>query len=422
MTQPSEDPPGEAQPPDNPLTNWLSPVELDNLVGRRHSARRRYLQTVLVLLTLLVVVGAVLVSNVPGRLQHLAGSPTATSPVVVDGPVLLLSNASYGIVRLNGRALTGSPPLVVALARGDNTITLDAPPFRTRTCHIYWPDPESLTGSCVIWSLLSASISVRDQIVDPGLIITLLLGDNDLPAAMQVAVHGAITQALSQVHLHTTVRPDEYVATGRDNTGAITSIRAATPLEADATFALPSGQDVITPAPCGSALCAALSPGGGVGAVAQQQWIVQVRATLSWSFVGIDQPLLRSADYLPALSSLWVIRIALTYDRFSGWQVAPGSTQAFGGPELEQDLGRALCGAGVNELLLVARSRGDLLSSYDTHGVEGCTIELKTSTDGMSDGRFIWRFGVLLAADARAHAALPALPLAPPEEIAAAGG
>src|SRR5262249_28591613 len=159
---------------------------------------------------------------------------------------------------------------------------IDAPPFTPRTCHIRWPDPGSLTGACVIWSLLSTSISVRDQIVDPGLIITLLLDDKDLPAAMRASVHDAIAQALGVVRLYSRVPANEYVAAGRDQTGAIVSTRATVPLEAETEFALPSGADVITPAPCGSALCGAQSSVATIGPSASNQWIVLVRPSISW--------------------------------------------------------------------------------------------------------------------------------------------
>jgi hypothetical protein len=52
--------------------------------------------------------------------------------------------------------------------------------------------------------------------------------------------------------------------------------------------------------------------------------------------------------------------------------------------------------------------------------VEGC--ELGAAINGVDGGRYVWRFGVLLAADAQAHRILPALPLASPAEIAAVGG
>jgi hypothetical protein len=52
---------------------------------------------------------------------------------------------------------------------------------------------------------------------------------------------------------------------------------------------------------------------------------------------------------------------------------------------------------------------------------QSCAFQMMDLT-GATLGLVIWRFGVLLAGDAAAHQLLPALPLAPASEIAAAGG
>src|SRR5262249_28064379 len=154
------------------------------------------------------------------------------------------------------------------------------------------------------------------------------------------------------------------------------------PLEAETEFALPSGADVITPAPCGSALCGAQSSVATIGPSASNQWIVLVRPSISWRFIAAGQSPVQSAQYLPALSSLWVVRITLSFSRTAGWQVVPHTAQELGNIDLEQELARALCGAGVSELLMAAQRRGDLLSSHEERGVEGCALTLKTPTDG----------------------------------------
>jgi hypothetical protein len=58
--------------------------------------------------------------------------------------------------------------------------------------------------------------------------------------------------------------------------------------------------------------------------------------------------------------------------------------------------------------------------SLHDRGVEGC--ELGATINRVDGGSYVWRFGVLLAADAQAHSILPALPRASPAEIAAVGG
>jgi len=62
-------------------------------------------------------------------------------------------------------------------------------------------------------------------------------------------------------------------------------------------------------------------------------------------------------------------------------------------------------------------------------GVEGCKLELdipntkpSATPDPFMPPLFLWRFGVLLAADANAQTFLPSLPLASPAELAAVSG
>lgn len=46
---------------------------------------------------------------------------------------------------------------------------------------------------------------------------------------------------------------------------------------------------------------------------------------------------------------------------------------------------------------------------------EGCVLVI-VGADGTVRGRFVWRFGALLAADRAGHALLPQLPLVPAGE------
>ena len=61
---------------------------------------------------------------------------------------------------------------------------------------------------------------------------------------------------------------------------------------------------------------------------------------------------------------------------------------------------------------------------------DGCAISvegqsnnpLNPTNSNKKYGHYVWRWGVLLAADAQARALFPALPVAPQSEIAAVGG
>ncbi|HEX8034756.1 MAG TPA: hypothetical protein VF510_12955, partial [Ktedonobacterales bacterium] len=55
------------------------------------------------------------------------------------------------------------------------------------------------------------------------------------------------------------------------------------------------------------------------------------------------------------------------------------------------------------------------IGSTGLNGIEGCDIQILDSSGKFA--RFIWRFGVLLAADVAAHQLVPSLPVAPQAEI-----
>ena len=97
-------------------------------------------------------------------------------------------------------------------------------------------------------------------------------------------------------------------------------------------------------------------------------------------------------------------------------------------------LAQATCEVGVNllstvtshPLSTVAQQPEYQVATVHNNGIGGCALQLTrtggtgvTGTDGANAGSFLWRFGVLLAADAEAHALLPYLPLAPPSELSA---
>jgi hypothetical protein len=105
-----------------------------------------------------------------------------------------------------------------------------------------------------------------------------------------------------------------------------------------------------------------------------------------------------------------IVGVLLSEDTATGWQLSA----------LSDILGRVndtTCQAGIDILRQTVGGAATLL--HDA-GVEGC--ELRAQVNGVNAGRYVWRFGVLLAADAQAHASQPNLPVAPAAEIAAVGG
>lgn len=114
------------------------------------------------------------------------------------------------------------------------------------------------------------------------------------------------------------------------------------------------------------------------------------------------------------------ILLSLTYDAATGWQIAPQPS----GQRLIDQLARIACGTGA-EMLQVQQARylsgeGWNVGILHQQGLAGCALSLEQNN--VDQGHFIWRFGVLLAADALAHSTLPMLPIASPDDLAAVGG
>jgi hypothetical protein len=156
------------------------------------------------------------------------------------------------------------------------------------------------------------------------------------------------------------------------------------------------------------------------------EWVVGADETNRWQFHS-------SAGAEVATSPPWSaqlpVSLLLTYDTQRGWIVDQRKTQQLAGFDLAAAHTQSVCDGGVMGLLTAAHlsQQGVLapaVAVLHDNRLEGCELELQT-TQGVAAtpvGHFVWRFGVLLAADGPAHAVLPALPLAPAGEVAAVGG
>jgi hypothetical protein len=386
----------------------------EDAAGSRHSTPpprpplRRLAARVAPLIILALIVGVLLrisASTPPAP-------PTATPAPVPLGPVILRSNVSYGRITLNGRQLSGSPPLVATFRAGANALTLSAPPFLPQTCHITWPGAQVRSGECDT-DRSGLTYTINGQLVRSVLVVSIDVTRDSLPAYLQASALAAVTQGISAIRLPTTVPAGQYIATGRDRTGRITVQRADAPLRAEIQFQLsttdPSAPGGICSRYCGTWIDPETAP-----MLMGQLWVIEVEiASLQWRFTASSVETIASAVY-PVPSS---INLALTYDGRGGWQVSQDATQVVNGFSLSAGLAANICDAGSQELGPLV-PQGDYVVEVRADDVEGCEIQLQ-APDGTNQGSFVWRFGVLLVADARAHHLAPMLPVATPAEIAA---
>ncbi len=199
---PAQDTPDTGETPTAPDRLWPRAVrapdssdsDLEDMLRRRMPVRIRVAQTLALLIAIAVAAGLVVHSVslvVPSRTQAGGASP----PPVPLGPVLLLSNVSYGTVLLNERPLAGSLPLVVTFRHGPNTITMTAPPFRPRTCHVQWPGRQN-DGGCDFPTTVGLPHTVGGRPVAPVLTVVLPFTLEDLPSAVQTQALAAATDVL----------------------------------------------------------------------------------------------------------------------------------------------------------------------------------------------------------------------------------
>lgn len=399
----------------------LATVDLDDAMRPRPPGRGRAWRTAAVVaLVALVAVGILhgFTSGAGGG-GTISVAPTATP---ADPGLLVESNVNYGTLTLNGKRISGTLPLVVKPHPGENTLTFSAPPFNPHTCRLHWPDIQDIvTEGCDRGS--STGATIQGQTLGEIQFIQLDLSGDDLPPDLQTAALGALTQALDGVRFKTTVPAGDYIATGRNDQGRITSVRAATSMHAELSFTLtPPGQPGVHT--CGGILCG--TPGGefsGGQSTQAHLWSLFVPITTHWQFDDDSGSQVASADE-PLESSN---QLNLSYDSATGWQVTEPNASPLSASPLDDVLRANLCASSNAALTASIQTRQLTIGQYSDHGVEGCLIVaapggiLITSGPGTppppDDGQFVWRFGVLLAANATAHALAPDLPLAPPDEI-----
>jgi hypothetical protein len=130
--------------------------------------------------------------------------------------------------------------------------------------------------------------------------------------------------------------------------------------------------------------------------------------------------------------------VGLTYSSTTGWSVvedAPGTSSA----DLRGQLISGTCQGGfiVLQTLIAPSSLAAQQLSFSSGSpsgltapqTDGCWIRVEGNNNNplapngaKQHGSYIWRWGVLLAADAQARTLFPSLPVAPQSEITAVGG
>ena len=404
---PDDLPPADEEEPSDerlPLT------ELESISARPPSWRKRGAQLALLALALCVGLAATWSAIIPKRQAAQPASP----PVPISA--LVVSNLTNATITLNGKKLSGHPPMTVSADLEQDEVTIAAPLFRPRTCHFKGLVSEEDTTHCLF--------TTNNGLVQNGaaFIIGVYLTPDDLLPAQQNQVIAPIMQQLS-AGLQTTTQPGDAIPTafaGADYT--ITSRQASTPLQARAVLAQAGpGSSISHSYPyfyspsCEQLFCpSGFGPAAPFQAPSGQVWSLLLNVMLRWRFTDATGSAIADVTYpsdSPAGLFLALPYVQFVYDAATGWHLATDT-------DLNAEMPDFLCANGwtiLGHRLSPPNNTGPVTNK----GVEGCLIPVQAKG---GSGTFLWRFGVLLAADAGAHALLPDLPIASPAAIAAVSG
>lgn len=404
--------------PEQQRVDDLPSINLEPEGPRAPAQRKHVTQLGLVLVAIVVVVVTFHSLVTPSTPAPAAATPEPTTP---PPSTLISSNINFGTISINGRQQRGTIPMFFRPPDGSYTITINAPPFRPKSCTFIFANgaPQNDLGStiCEVGNGSYPTITANGITDAPGYLVGITFTATDLPPDQQNQINALLIHSISEQQT-TTAPAGSYIATGLkvDNiVTTITSRRITAPLKATASLAASTNFGQFGP-PCDGLICPlfGFDPEQFTNFTGMV-WGVGVPVAIRWRFT-------TSAGHAMGDVSFSVADISLTllaYTPDAGWSLS--SQSPFAPFNIEQDVGNTDCNTGsiLLQQQLQGTSAGFNIST--PKGIEGCLMTAQ-DTSGSSLGSFIWRFGVLLATDSKAHKLLPSLPVAPPAEIAAVKG
>ncbi len=363
---------------------------------------------VVALVAIVAVLGVPLVTR-QARVVSTPPQPVTPQPTVPPQNVLLRSTINFGTVTINGTPQPGTLPMffpVRPTATGTPyTITITAPPFSPVSCSINFSTKHleiDSNGLCTADSVHGSLETTANGVTAiPDFQVDLIFTPENLPADQQKQINTLLQPLAFQQTI--TVPAGSYVATSYHPDYTITSQLTTESLQATA-FLTTSTNFQLFSGPCPGLVC----PGdpGAQFPKGSKAWWVGVPAALRWQFTTAEGHLLGNASF-PAGASVPAV---LVYETNTGWSLAPSS--AAEPPASPGALSYLDCQTGM--LLLQQVLHPTAMSTFRGHrpGITGCGATIEDG-HGKTLGAFIWRFGVLMAADEGARQLLPDLPIAP---------
>ncbi|HEV8194405.1 MAG TPA: hypothetical protein VGP82_23385 [Ktedonobacterales bacterium] len=304
-----------------------------------------------------------------------------------------------------------------------NKITLTAAPFSPTTCTFSWPGFSRFSGNCSYGNGTLEDSTVNGQHYSLDQFFTITIRGDQLPTEVCARVRQAVAGALAAPHPATKVPAGQYLATSAYRDGVPVIRRAATALTARLVATMPATDD-------GQCIEFDQSAEEDLTALRYSQerhWLALVSfGLLSMRF---STPSGRKIGGTHVYDTQFYLKLIL--DAAGSWTVGNLPALPQGNiahpPPLAEQMAQSICDAGGHDLQGAMR-HAHLDSSFacggiilpGLQGMRGCWLDIETPNGPLHPpATHLWRFGALLAADARSHKLLPAILLAPTDELAA---
>jgi len=411
--------------------------------------RRPFALITAIVLIVVIVGGGLLVARTVGG-GAFGPTPTPT-PTLIPGENLfyITTSPAWGKISIDGHTIAhlpaiGSTPLT--LATGGHTIKWDAPPFSPQQCTIYVPPQGSSGGACS-----TTDVQTVKSGKDTGLqatVVSFTANSSMLPAAQYTALVNATQAFLNSLQATDTVQPGEQFV---DLNAPRSIATASQPLRATLHFRLDTNPNTNTPCIAvniGGQSCQAVSGGcysfcnattifNQEGAPTDATWDLYGVVGMSWDYatpggqvVARDQPYTSDST-----NPEYLIGFYVSWDG-SSWHVTDQPSQSVNfAPTINppcipmqavvegSQVEASYFGITANVLTSVTLN-GQVASLFwgqyaaGENAAAGCLGAASQTADNTATvtvnapaAYCLYRFGVLLAANAQAHRYWPNMPV-----------
>ncbi|MHB8596463.1 MAG: hypothetical protein ACYDER_06590 [Ktedonobacteraceae bacterium] len=377
--------------------------------------------------------------------HFLTAAPSPTATLVAGDDLIDLQATPTGTITIDGHSIKSTNPngqdglyytaKPIRLARGQHKIVWHAPPFLPLTCIISVPP---LTNEpCNYESAANDSNAPGSRLIAFNATLA------DLPTILQTALKQTIQAALNSLQATDTVQPDEQYAYAPSSGGTITKT-ATQPLQAALHFHLdtnPASQNscqngygdfcALNGQSC-LQLCTLPEFGVPPTKSAQLTWDTTALFYPTWTYttqsgqiVAQNQPDTSTSSVITDHS----VALRVTWDG-TKWHASPDTSSN----TVEQGITPLSCASINNQISATTQysatasgTNVDWGFAVGTNEAQGCLGVVVPSPGQQTPTNFkqpaayfLYRFGVLLAANPRAHSEFPNIPMADANEQAIA--